>query len=97
MSNKSFYVYILSNYKDSVFYIGVTNNLVRRVWEHKQKIVKGFTERYQINKLIYYEEFKDAESAITREKQLKGGSRQKKVKQVLSTNPLFKDLYETII
>jgi putative endonuclease len=73
-------------------YIGVTSNLIKRVWEHKNKIVKGFTEQYTINKLIYYEIFEDAENAILREKQLKNWSRVKKFALIRKTNPKFEEL-----
>lgn len=97
MGSKQYFVYILTNPQNNVLYVGVTNNLVRRVWEHKEKLVKGFTEKYNINKLIHFEEFDDVSQAIAREKQLKGGSREKKLKLVELTNPLFEDLYNSII
>ena len=89
-----FYVYILTNWNDKVMYIGVTNNLERRVYEHKQELVEGFTKTYHIHKLVYYEETSDVRSAIQREKQLKGWRREKKNALVESMNPSWKDLSE---
>lgn len=95
--NKVGYVYILSNKINTVLYVGVTSNLIKRVWEHKNKAVPGFTARYNIDKLIYYETSESIVSAIEREKQIKGGSRKKKTELINSFNPQWKDLYEGII
>ncbi len=89
-----YYVYILTNQYDNVMYIGVTNNLERRIYEHKNKLVKGFTKSYNTVKLVYYEYTEDVKSAIEREKQLKGWKREKKDRLVKKSNPLFKDLSE---
>lgn len=94
---KYYYVYIATNSQNNVLYTGVTNNLIRRIWEHKQKLISGFTERYNINKLVFYEVFEDINEAIAREKQLKGGSREKKLKLIESINPGLEDLYNSII
>ena len=94
---KDYYVYILSNYTNSTLYIGVTNDLVKRVYEHKSKVVDGFTKRYNVGKLVYYEMMNDVIMAIEREKQLKSWSRQKKLKLICEKNPMFYDLYDTII
>lgn len=91
-----YYVYILTNLKNTVLYTGVTNNLIRRVYEHKNKLTKGFSEKYHVDKLVYYEETGDVTSAISREKQIKGWIRAKKIKLILSFNPTFKDLYDEI-
>jgi len=91
--NKHFYVYIMTNKNNTVLYTGVTNNLKRRVYEHKAKLVEGFTKRYNIDKLVYYEIFEDSYNAIAREKQIKGGSRQKKIDLIKSMNKEWKDLY----
>jgi putative endonuclease len=91
------YVYILTNKINSVLYVGVTSNLTKRVWEHKNKAVSGFTARYNLNKLVYYEKSESILSAIEKEKQIKGGSRKKKTELIHSMNPLWKDLYEDII
>ncbi|OGY41739.1 MAG: excinuclease ABC subunit C [Candidatus Buchananbacteria bacterium RBG_13_36_9] len=97
MDEKSFAVYIMMNKMRTVNYVGVTSDLVGRVWQHKNKIYDGFTKRYNVNRLVYYECFETAESAIFREKEIKGWSRAKKLKLIESTNPYFKDLYEGII
>ncbi len=87
----------MTNPTNTVLYIGVTNNLIRRVYEHKQKLIKGFTAKYNITKLVYFEVFDDIESAIQREKQLKGGSRKKKIALITKNNPFCQDLYEEIV
>ena len=88
-----YYVYILASLTRTV-YVGVTNDLVRRVWEHKQKLIGGFTARYNVVRLVHYEETHDIRVAIAREKQIKGWVRDKKVALVESTNPAWKDLAE---
>ncbi len=93
----SYYVYILSNYTNTVLYIGITNDLLRRIYEHKHKLEKGFTEKYSVDKLVYFEEYSDVTTAITREKQLKGGSRKKKIDLIEKDNPMFSDLYEGLL
>ncbi len=85
-------IYIMTNYNKTTLYIGVTNNLVRRVYEHKHKLVDGFTKRYNLIILVYYEVFDNIENAIIREKQLKAGSRQKKIDLINSLNPSWNDL-----
>lgn len=87
----------MTNYNKTTLYIGVTNNLVRRVYEHKHKLVDGFTKRYNLTILVYYEVFDNIENAIIREKQLKAGSRQKKIDLINSLNPSWNDLYNSII
>jgi putative endonuclease len=93
MREKFGYVYILTNHSDQVLYTGVTSDLVKRVYEHKEKIVEGFTKKYNIDKLVYYEVFDDIESAIEREKQIKAGPRKKKIDLIESMNPAYQDLY----
>jgi putative endonuclease len=90
---RQYYIYIMTNKNDTVLYTGMTNDLARRVWEHKEKQVKGFTSRYNITKLVYYEIFATAYDAIAREKQIKAGSRQKKLDLINKLNPEWKDLY----
>jgi len=90
------FIYLLTNSANTVIYTGVTNNLQKRTYEHKKKLVEGFTKRYNINKLVYYEQFEDIINAIEREKQIKGGSRQDKIDLIKSTNPQFKDLYNEL-
>jgi putative endonuclease len=96
MSAKNYYIYIMTNKWNNVLYTGITNDLKRRVFEHKNKIIKGFTERYNINKLVYYEIYDDVYNAIQREKQIKSWSRKKKIELIKGLNPEFKDLYEEI-
>ena len=91
-----FCVYILTNNVNKVLYTGVTNNLKRRVFEHKQKLVAGFTKKYNTTKLVYYEVFDSAVSAITREKQIKAGSRKKKLDLIVKINPVWQDLYDKL-
>ena len=87
-------IYIMTNKYNRVLYTGVTSNLLRRVTEHKEKAIEGFTSRYNVNKLVYYEEFATMEEAIAREKQIKGGSRKKKLDLIKSKNPNWEDLYD---
>ncbi|PIR96487.1 MAG: excinuclease ABC subunit C [Candidatus Doudnabacteria bacterium CG10_big_fil_rev_8_21_14_0_10_42_18] len=94
---KQYYVYIMTNFKNTVLYTGVTNDLVRRAYEHKNKMVEGFTKKYNINKLIYYETTENIDSAILREKQIKAGSRQKKLDLINKFNSDWKDLYNQIV
>jgi putative endonuclease len=89
-------VYIMTNRHNTTLYTGVTSNLKKRVYEHKSKLVEGFTKRYNITKLVYYEIFNDPENAIKREKQIKGGSRKRKIDLVESKNKSWDDLYEKI-
>ena len=95
--DKYFYVYILTNTYNKVLYTGVTNNLLRRVYEHKRGNVKGFTSRYNVNKLVYYKEGGDSYGAITREKQIKGYGRAKKIKLINSLNSEWRDLYYKLL
>ena len=94
--NKQYYVYIMTNVMNTVLYVGVTNNLIKRIYEHKEKIVDGFIKKYNIVKLVYYEVFEDIENAILREKQIKAGSRQKKVELINSINKEWRDLYDKL-
>ena len=94
--DRQYYIYIMTNKKNTVIYIGVTNDLKRRVYEHREKLAEGFTKKYKISKLVYYEVFEDVENAILREKQIKGGSRQKKIELVNSMNKEWRDLYEEL-
>ncbi len=93
---KKAYVYLMANSSGSVIYTGVTTDLLRRVHEHKNKLVKGFTASYNVNKLVFYEVFDCITDAIVREKQIKAGSRAKKRSMVEAMNPDWKDLYEDI-
>ncbi len=97
MNNKIPCVYILSNKKDGTLYIGVTSNLKKRIWHHKNNTVKGFTQKYNLHNLIYYEVCPSMESAILREKQLKKGSRRKKIELIEKENPHWIDLYDILV
>jgi putative endonuclease len=90
----SYYIYILTNKNNTVLYTGVTNDLVRRCHEHKNKLVKGFTEKYNVDKLVYYEAFDFIDQAIQREKQVKGYSRTKKDMLIDKANPNWDELYD---
>lgn len=87
------YAYLMTNKFNTVIYTGVTSDLVKRVYEHRQGLVDGFTKKYNVKKLVYYEVFEDMESAIMREKQIKAGSRKKKIELIKAANPEYKDLY----
>lgn len=89
------YVYLMTNQYNTVFYIGVTSNLEKRIYEHKNGITGGFTSEYKVHKLVYYEILDDMENAILREKKIKAGSRRKKLELILKMNPEFKDLSVT--
>ncbi len=91
MSN-NFYIYILTNWTNKVIYIGVTNDLSRRIFEHKNKLNNGFTKKYNLDKLVYFELFSEINDAIRREKELKKWRREKKNKLVETMNPLWRDL-----
>lgn len=91
---KKYYVYILTNFRDTTFYIGVTNNLSKRLLEHKNKLIKGFTSKYNLNKLVYFEETSDIKSAIQKEKQLKNWRREWKINLIKNKNPNLRDLSE---
>ena len=93
MEEYCYFVYILSNQSRTVFYTGVTNDLTKRVYEHRNNLTKGFTSKYNIKDLIYYEIFRDINLAIEREKQIKGGSRKKKLELIKSMNKGMEDLY----
>jgi len=90
---KSYYVYIITNKNNTVLYTGITNSLKRRIWEHKTKLIDGFTKRYNVEKLVYYEAFNNPQDAIKREKQIKAGSRKKKIELINSLNNKWEDLY----
>lgn len=96
MKTQMYSVYILTNKHHNVLYTGVTNNLQRRVYEHKHQLVPGFTARYNIDRLVYYECTESLEAAILRERQIKAGSRQKKLDLVNGFNPGWRDLYEEL-
>lgn len=90
--DKTYYVYLLTNWDNRVMYVGVTNNLERRIYEHKNKLVDGFTKKYNVEKLVYFETASDVLAAIEREKQIKKWRREKKNQLVIEMNPEWKDL-----
>lgn len=94
---RQYFIYIMTNFENGTLYTGVTNNLIRRIYEHKNKLLEGFTTKYELEKLVYYEVFDNIEYAILREKQIKGGSRKKKLDLINKFNREWEDLYETII
>ncbi|MBR6298826.1 MAG: GIY-YIG nuclease family protein, partial [Candidatus Gastranaerophilales bacterium] len=89
-------VYIITNFNNTTFYIGVTNDLKRRIYEHKNKIIEGFSKKYNLDKLVYYETTQDINSAIKREKQLKNWHREWKINLINKFNSEFRDLYDNI-
>jgi putative endonuclease len=93
---KTYWVYILASKRNGTLYVGVTNNIIRRVYEHKQKLIKGFTERYNITQLVYMEESNDINRAIHREKCIKEWKRAWKLQLIEEKNPNWKDLYEDL-
>ena len=93
---KQYFVYIATNYENTVLYAGVTNNLIRRMYEHKNGLTGGFTKKYKVNKLIFYEIFNDPKEAIKAEKTIKGWVRKKKIDLIKDKNPDFKDLLEIL-
>ena len=92
LMDKTYYVYLLTNWNNKVMYVGVTSNLERRVYEHKNKLIEGFTEKYNVNKLVYFATTNDVMAAIEREKQIKKWRREKKNQLVIGMNPEWKDL-----
>ena len=94
---KQFYVYILANDRNGTLYVGVSSDLIKRVWQHKEKLVDGFTKTYEVEKLVWFEKHENAESAITREKRIKKWNREWKVRLIEETNPYWNDLYSSIV
>ena len=94
--DKNFYVYILASRKNGTLFTGMTSNLLQRIWRHKDKRIDGFTKKYHVNMLVYFELHQTAESAITREKQIKKWNRSWKIRLIEEKNPLWKDLYGLI-
>lgn len=97
MRNHNYYVYILTRKRNSVFYVGVTNDLIRRVYEHKVGIIEGFTKKYDVKRLVYYEYFDDIHAAIYREKIIKKWKRKYKINAIERMNPEWKDLYVDLL
>ena len=97
MNDKRYYVYIITNKRNGTLYIGVTNNLIRRIYEHKNKLVNGFSKKYGLDKLVYFEEYITIEDAIKREKYLKGKKRKYKIELIESMNKMWDDLYDSLL
>jgi putative endonuclease len=94
---KNYYVYILASKRNGTLYVGITRDLVKRIWEHKQDMLEGFTKKYKVHNLVYFEATTDVNSAITREKQLKKWNRAWKLKLIEEQNPNWEDLYNNLI
>ena len=95
--NKNFFIYILASQKNGTLYIGVTSDLIKRIWEHKESLVDGFTKKYNVKKLVYYEQHQNAQSAIQREKRLKTWKRKWKLELIEKINPRWIDLYDGLL
>jgi putative endonuclease len=93
---KQFFVYMMASQKNGTLYIGVTSDLKKRVWEHKNNVIEGFTEKYDVHDLVWYEPHENAESAITREKQMKEWKRDWKIKRIEEMNPNWNDLFDRV-
>ncbi len=96
MLNKTYHVYIMTNQRNTTLYTGVTSDLRRRAYEHRNGLCEGFTKRYNLNKLVWFDACEDVAAAIAREKQIKGGSRRKKIELIDVMNPGWEDLYERL-
>ena len=94
---KQFYVYIVASDRNGTLYIGVTSNLIQRIWQHQEKQVEGFTKKYDVQKLVWFEPHENADSAIAREKQIKKWNRDWKIRLIEETNPYWNDLYSSIV
>ena len=97
MVTDMYYVYIMASRRNGTLYIGVTNNLIKRVYEHKNDLVEGFTKKYGVHRLVYYEQSEDVQSAIEREKRLKAWKRRWKLRLIEEMNPEWNDLYDKLV
>jgi putative endonuclease len=95
--DKQYYVYILASKKNGTLYVGITNDLIKSVYQHKEKLVEGFTKKYDVDKLVYFEVFRDPENAIKREKRIKFYKRKWKINLIEKSNPGWKDLYRDLM
>ena len=93
----NYFIYILASKRNGTLYIGVTNDLIRRIYEHKNDLIEGFTQKYQVHNLVYYEQTESIETAITREKQLKKWRREWKITLIENMNPTWEDLYQKLL
>lgn len=94
MKRRNYFIYIIANFSDTTLYIGVTNNLDRRIFQHRQGVVNSFSKKYHLTKLVYFEEYNDIQEALIREKQLKNWHRSWKINLIKEFNPEFKNLLE---
>ncbi len=97
MKQKQYYLYITVSRKEGTLYVGTTNNLLKRIYEHKNNLIDGFTKKYNVHKLVYYEETNDIQNAIQREKQIKKWKREWKMNLIKKFNPNWKDLYYDLV
>ena len=97
MKQKQYYLYITASIKEGTLYVGITNDLLKRIYEHKNNLIDGFTKKYNVHKLVYYEETNDIQSAIQREKQIKKWKREWKINLIKKFNPNWKDLYYDLV
>ena len=95
--DKDYYVYVLASQRNGTLYVGITSNLIKRIWEHKNKAIEGFTQKYNVGKLVYFEQYRDPENAIKREKRLKKYNRQWKLELIEKENPEWRDLYTDLV
>ena len=95
--DKDYYVYILASRRNGALYVGITSNLIKRIWEHKNKAIEGFTKKYTVDKLMYFEQYHDPENAIKREKRLKRYNRRWKLELIEKENPEWRDLYTELV
>ena len=95
--DKDYYVYVLASQRNGTLYVGVTSNLIKRIWEHKNKAIEGFTQKYNVDKLVYFEQYHDPENAIKREKRLKKYDRRWKLELIEKENPEWRDLYTDLV
>jgi putative endonuclease len=96
MLNKVYYVYLLASHRNGTLYIGITSDLVKRIWQHKNEVAEGYTKEYQVKRLVYFETYKDVNEAIVREKRLKHWNRKWKLALIEKDNPNWNDLYDEI-
>ena len=95
--DKDYYVYVLASQRNGTLYVGVTSNLIKRIWEHKNKAIEGFAQKYNVDKLVYFEQYHDPENAIKREKRLKKYDRRWKLELIGKENPEWRDLYTDLV
>ena len=96
MNKEKYFIYILASQRNGTIYVGLTNNLIRRIYQHKNNLLEGFTKNYSVHNLVYYEEYNDVNIAISREKQIKKWNRNWKIQLIEKNNPLWRDLYEEL-